>query len=126
MMGNIEEIKRGEIYMANLPKVEGTSIQWGIRPVLVISNEMCNEHSTVINVVPITSSSTKRYIPTHIGVGIECGLKLESTALCEQIMLIQKDILFKKVGQLGGITMSKINKAILIQVGLMQRQPVYA
>lgn len=127
MANYIGEIKRGEIYLANLPKIEGTSIQWGIRPVVAVANEMSNEHSPVVQVVPITSQQAKNRIPTHINISTKCGLKLNSTALCEQLMLVQKDIMYKKIGKLDDITMNSINGAILIQLGIISRkQLIYA
>jgi mRNA interferase MazF len=113
-------MKRGEIYLANLPVISGTSIQNGVRPVIVVSNEQCNLHSSVINIVPITSKLNKTNVPTHVTISTECGLKMESVALCEQSMLVSKDALFRKIGECDSRTISKISMGILVQFGLLQ------
>lgn len=115
------KVTRGEIYLAELP-VAGRSIQAGFRPVVVISNDDgCNEFSPVINVVPLTSNRSKNNLPTHITVSKECGLLKDSVALVEQSMLISKDILIKKVGDCDPLTIRSIDRAILIQFGLLKK-----
>jgi len=120
MKNEVREIKRGEIYMANLPKVEGTSIQWGIRPAVVVSNDLCNKYSPVIHLAPITSATTKNNLPTHIAVGLDNGLKLESMVLLEQTSLLPKDVIFKHIGRCSGVSLFKLNVALMVQFGLMQ------
>ena len=81
---------RSEIWLVNLGDNKG-SVQGGIRPVIVISNNVCNTHSPVIHIVPITSR-TKNKLPTHVTIDASTGLKTESTALTEQSTLISKDV----------------------------------
>jgi mRNA interferase MazF len=111
-------MKRGEIWLANLGKREG-SIQSGIRPVIIVSNDKNNEHSPTVNVIPITSNINKNNLPVHVYIGIECGLLKPSVALVEQDTTIDKTMLIKKIGQCTYQTMERINKAILIQKGLI-------
>lgn len=121
MKGKVENVVRGEIYMANIPKEAG-SIQYGFKPVIILSNNACNQHSSVITAYVITSKQHKSKIPTHVDIGLESGLKLPSVVLCEQPRSISKDILAYKVGNCDNRTMSKINLATLIQFGINVQQ----
>ena len=109
-------IKRGEIYSANLGSREG-SIQSGVRPVVIISNDMNNKFSPTVNVLPITSK-TKNSIPVHVGIGIKEGLSQESTILTEQIVTINQKQLGEYIGECGKYKMHEIEKAIMIQNGI--------
>ena len=104
----MKEIKRNEIYYADLNPVKGSE-QGGIRPVLVIQNDMGNKHSPTTIVAAITSKEEKAKLPTHVEVG-SCGL--------EQIRTIDKSRLIKYVGELNGATVKDINEAISISLGL--------
>lgn len=90
------EYKRGDIVLADLGKTIGSE-QGGIRPVLVIQNDVGNKHSPTIIVAPITSKQ-KRYLPTHIKIGTECGLEAPSIALFEQTKTIDKCRVLKQLG----------------------------
>ena len=114
------EVKRGYIFMANLPFLGG-SIQDGIHPVVVVSNEKCNTHSPVISVVSFTSQE-KPHIPTHIYVGKEGnGLTKDSTALCEQILTINKDCLIEFMGICHPSDLLRIEQGMKIQLGLVNK-----
>ena len=110
-------MKRGEIWLVNLPE-NGRCIQNKIRPAIIISNDMANKYSPVIHVCPISSKNSKNNMPTHVELTTNCGLTTNSTALCEQSMLISKDIFMRKVGECDSFTMHKIDAALSIQFGL--------
>ena len=83
------EIHRGEIYYADLSPVSGSE-QGGIRPVLVLQNDMGNRYSPTVIVAAITSQKRKRHIPTHVDIGIAAGLCQDSMVLLEQICTLDK------------------------------------
>ena len=109
-------IRRGDIYEAELGNQIG-SIQSGTRPVLIISNNMNNKYSPVVNVLPITSK-TKNNIPVHVDIGLEQGLGFRSTILTEQIVTINKNQLGKYIGACNTNKMYEVENAILIQNGI--------
>lgn len=110
------EIKRGMLYMADLGSRFG-SIQSGMRPVVVISNNMNNKFSPTVNVLPITSK-TKNNIPVHVNVGKKEGLDKESTVLAEQVTTINKSQIKEYIGKCSSYKISEIEKAIMIQNGM--------
>ena len=112
----MKEIKRNEIYYADLNPVKGSE-QGGIRPVLVIQNDTGNKHSPTTIVAAITSKEEKAKLPTHVEVD-SCGVERKSLALLEQIRTIDKSRLIKYVGKLDGATVKEINEAISISLGL--------
>lgn len=112
----MKEIKRNEIYYADLNPVKGSE-QGGIRPVLVIQNDTGNKHSPTTIVAAITSKEEKAKLPTHVEVG-SCGVERKSLALLEQIRTIDKSRLIKYVGEIDGATVKEINEAIGISLGL--------
>lgn len=112
----MKEIKRNEIYYADLNPIKGSE-QGGIRPVLVIQNDTGNKHSPTTIVAAITSREEKAKLPTHVEVG-SCGVERKSLALLEQIRTIDKSRLIKYVGELDGATVKEINEAIGISLGL--------
>lgn len=110
----MEQIKRGEIYYANLcPVME----QGGIRPVVILQNDKGNLHSTTTIVAPITGELDKPYLPTHVIFKSDC-MKKESMVLLEQIRTIDKSRLGRFVGEMDDRQMKRIDKAILISLGL--------
>lgn len=112
------EIKRGDIYMAQLGDHPDGSIQAGYRPVIVCSNNMANRYSTVITVIPLTTQRKKK-LPTHACLE-GCGLPQKfSIALCEQILSLNKIKLQKRIGTIRNtIYEEQIKKAIAIQLDL--------
>lgn len=113
---NMEQIKRGEIYYANLCPVMGSE-QGGIRPVVILQNDKGNFHSTTTIIAPITGELDKPYLPTHV-IFKSDYMKKESMVLLEQIRTIDKSRLGRFVGTMENKTMKRIDKAILISLGL--------
>ena len=110
-------IKRGDIYYADLSPVVGSE-QSGIRPILVIQNDIGNKFSPTIIGVPITSKA-KVNMPTHIAIeGNKYGLDKDSIILAEQIRTLDKSRLKEKVGKLDKATLNEVKKAIEISCGL--------
>lgn len=110
------EIKRGQIYYADLSPVRGSE-QGGVRPVIIIQNDKGNAHSPTAIVAIITSKQTKAKIPTHIEIPkISSGLPLDSVVLCEQLRTIDKERLKDKVGTLSINKIIEINNALRISL----------
>ncbi len=104
-------VTRGDIYLADLSPVRGHE-QGGLRPVLVIQNDVGNEHSSATIVAAITSR-TKRRMPVHVTVSAEeSGLPRDSIILLEQIRTIDKERLAKKLGRLAKERMEEVNRAL--------------
>ena len=111
-------IKRGEIYYADLSPVVGSE-QGGIRPVLIVQNDVGNRHSPTVIAAAITSQRDKSKLPTHIEVQADkCGLAKDSVVLLEQIRTIDKKRLKDKMGELDLGSMDKVNTALSISFGL--------
>lgn len=112
------KITRGSIWLANLGKPDAkTSIQKNTRPVIIVSNDMCNTHSPVITAIPLTTRN-KNCLPTHVIIPTSTGIMQESTALVEQAMPLDIHNLIKEIGCCNESIMMDINKAILIQNGI--------
>lgn len=109
-------IKRGDIYYANLDPTVGSE-QNGIRPVLIISNNIGNLHSSIIIVVPISSVMKKEYLPTHIFLNTESLLK-NSVLMFEQIRTIDKCRLLQYICTISSDFWDEINVAIKISLGV--------
>ena len=112
----MREIKRNEVYYADLSPVRGSE-QGGIRPVLIIQNDIGNKHSPTTIVAAITSRQTKAKLPTHVEVAVD-GLTKDSIVLLEQIRTIDKNRLTDYVGRLDKETMGKVDKAIVVSFGI--------
>lgn len=111
------QIKRGEIYYADLSPVVGSE-QGGVRPVLIIQNDVGNKYSPTVIVSAITSQLGKAKLPTHIELSAEkYNLPKNSVALLEQIRTLDKRRLQEKVTTLSPEKMREINKALLISLG---------
>lgn len=109
------EIRRGDIYYADLTPVVGCE-QGGRRPVLVIQNDVGNHHGSTVIVAAITSRRRKRRLPTHIG--LPTGLRTASFAMLEQVRTIDRMRLGAYIGRLDGERMAAVDRAILISFGL--------
>ena len=114
------EIQRGELYYADLRPVVGSE-QGGIRPVLILQNDVGNRHSPTVIAAPITSKTGKAQLPTHVSLnkhssGLHCG----STILLEQLRTIDKSRLKGKIGILSDSEMKRIDWALGISVGLAE------
>jgi len=112
-------IKRGDIYYADLSPVIGSE-QGGLRPVLIVQNDVGNRYSPTVIAAAITSKMSKTKLPTHIDVlGEDAGLAKDSIILLEQIRTIDKKRLKEKMGHLDERTMTSVNSAIQVSFGLM-------
>lgn len=110
-------IKRGELYYADLSPVVGSE-QGGIRPVLIVQNDIGNKYSPTIIAAAITSKLTKANLPTHIELSApEFGLQKDSVILLEQIRTIDKRRLKERIGLLPSGLMKKVEKALQISLG---------
>jgi len=111
-------IKRGDIYYADLSPVVGSE-QGGLRPVLIVQNDVGNKYSPTVIAAAITSQMTKTRLPTHIDVYAEnFGLSRDSVILLEQIRTIDKRRLREKMGHIDDGLMQKVNDAISVSFGL--------
>lgn len=112
-----DQIRRGEIYYADLSPVVGSE-QGGVRPVLIIQNDVGNKYSPTVIVSAITSQLGKAKLPTHIELPAEIyNLPKNSVALLEQIRTLDKRRLQEKVTTLSPDKMREVNKALLISLG---------
>jgi len=117
-------VKCGEIWMANIPEKEG-SIQGGHRPVYIISNDKNNEHSKVVNVIPMTTKMNKRNLPCHVEIWDyeKYGLTAPSTIMVEQITTIQKENLRYYMGSISDLDMlMRIFRAMQAQFPMLSIQ----
>ena len=115
-------IKRGDIFYADLSPVVGSE-QGGIRPVLIVQNDVGNKFSPTVIAAAITSQQSKAKLPTHIQLGAQqCGLMKDSVVLLEQIKKKKKKRLKEKMGCLDTGAMNEVNKAINISFGLATQQ----
>ena len=111
-------VKRGDIYYADLSPVVGSE-QGGLRPVLIVQNDVGNRYSPTVIAAAITSKMGKTKLPTHIDVpGTNAGLSKDSVILLEQVRTIDKQRLKEKMGHLDPATMTDVNNAISVSFGL--------
>lgn len=111
------EVRRGDIFYADLSPVVGSE-QGGVRPVLILQNDVGNRHSPTVIVCAITGRTEKASLPTHVPIGRHGRLARLSTALLEQIRTIDRSRLREWIGCLQGETMKQIDMALKISVGL--------
>lgn len=115
-------IRRGDIYYADLSPVIGSE-QGGLRPVLIVQNDVGNRYSPTVIAAAITSRTQKSKLPTHIDVYADkYGLAKDSVILLEQIRTIDKARLKEKMGHLDDNVMAEVNDAINISFGLSELQ----
>lgn len=111
-------IKRGDIFLANLEPTKGSE-QGGVRPVLVIQNDISNKHSPVTIIAAITSKVFEKEYSTNIFISKdESGLDKDSTIMLNQIRTIDNVRLMKKIGLLDNFTMNKVDRAIKVSLAL--------
>ncbi len=111
-------LKRGDIYYADLSPVVGSE-QGGVRPVLIVQNDIGNKYSPTVIAAAITSQRDKAKLPTHIELDARnCGLAKNSVVLLEQIRTIDKKRLKEKMGKLDHESMSAVDRALSISFGL--------
>jgi mRNA interferase MazF len=117
-------VKRGDIYYADLSPVVGSE-QGGLRPVLIIQNDVGNRYSPTVIAAAITSRTGKTKLPTHIDVYAErAGLARDSIVLLEQLRTLDKRRLREKLGHLDEGMMVEIDTAIAVSLGLVPRSAV--
>lgn len=112
-------VKRGDMFYADLSPVVGSE-QGGIRPVLIIQNDLGNKYSPTVIAAAITSQQNKTRLPTHIEINsATCGLKNNSVVLAEQIRTIDKSRLKEKIGHIDDDKIiNEINSALGVSFGL--------
>ena len=113
-------IRRGELYYADLSPVVGSE-QGGVRPVLVVQNDVGNKYSPTVIAAAVTSKINKARLPTHIELSASLyGLMKDSVVLLEQIRTIDKRRLKERIGLLPPGTMRQVDDALLISLGFMK------
>lgn len=114
----MQKIRRGDIYYADLDPVVGSE-QGGVRPVVVLQNDVGNKYSPTIIAAAITSQLNKNRMPTHVRVSSQTDLPLDSVVLLEQLRTIDKKRLQQKVGRFPDETMREIDQALGVSIGLV-------
>ena len=110
---------RGEIYLVDLTGEVGAE-QGGIRPAVIVQNDVGNKHSPTTMVCPMTSSSKKYLMPTHVELTLADGVARRSICLCEQIRTIDKSRIIKKLGEIKSPdVIAKLNNCVAIAAGLV-------
>ena len=113
-------VKRGDIYYADLSPVVGSE-QGGVRPVLIIQNDIGNKYSPTVIATAITSQINKAKMPTHIDIDAQdYGLSKNSVVLLEQVRTLDKKRLKEKIGMADEAIMEKVNEALSISFGLTE------
>ena len=113
-------VKRGDIYYADLSPVVGSE-QGGIRPVMIVQNDVGNRFSPTVIAAAITSQKYKTNLPTHIRVNADgCGLAKDSIVLLEQVRTLDKSRLRERMGRLDEPAMHQVDNAIAVSFGLPQ------
>lgn len=113
---NLPIVKRGEVWYADMSPVVGSE-QGGLRPVVIVQNDVGNKFAPTTIAIPLTSCLTKKPLPTHVTFTTAC-LRAESVALCEQVRTLDKMRMKTLMGNLNDETMTKINNALAISLGL--------
>ncbi|MGL4498425.1 MAG: type II toxin-antitoxin system PemK/MazF family toxin [Planktothrix sp.] len=111
------EIKRGEIWLANLNPTQGSE-QAGIRPVIIFQNDIVSQFSTTTLAIPLTTNQRRATLPICVAIAQGDGGLLEnSVALCFQMRVLDKTRLVRKLGQLGRETITQLEAVVLITLG---------
>ena len=111
-------VKRGDIFYADLSPVIGSE-QGGIRPVIIIQNDIGNKYSPTVIVAAITSQINKAKLPTHVEISSEeYGLNRDSVVLLEHIRTLDKKRLKERIGHMTESDMKKVDKSLLISLNL--------
>ena len=113
-----KEVKRGEVFYADLSPVVGSE-QGGVRPVLIVQNDVGNRHSPTVIAAAITSKQDKTNPPTHIGIKAGTGgLTRDSVVLLEQVRTLDKRRLRERAGQIDPDVQRRVDEALEISFGL--------
>ena len=111
-------MKQHQVWYAYLPLKEGSQVQGGCRPIIIISNDIANKFSPIISIIPLTSKTRKRSIPTHVEINVD-GLTKTSLALCEQVTVVDKNLLSRCVGEIRSESdRAALNRALATQFGM--------
>lgn len=111
-------VKRGDIFYADLSPVIGSE-QGGVRPVLVVQNDIGNKYSPTVIVAAVTSQINKAKLPTHIEISAnEFGLSKDSVILAEQVRTVDKKRLREKIGALDERQMARVDEALSVSFGI--------
>lgn len=109
-------VRRGELYYADLSPVVGSE-QGGVRPILIVQNDIGNKYSPTVIAAAVTSRVGKARLPTHIPVGTSSGLPKDSLVLLEQIRTLDKQRLKERIGTVPDSVMDDVNNALMISLG---------
>ena len=116
----MNNIRRGDIYYADLSPVIGSE-QGGLRPVLIIQNDVGNRYSPTVIAAAITSRMSKTRLPTHIDIYAErAGLAKDSVILLEQVRTLDKKRLRERMGHLDDGAMQRVNTALAVSFGITE------
>jgi len=111
-------IHRGDIYLVDLCNAIGSE-QGGVRPAIVVQNEVGNQFAPTTIVCPLTSKQKKNIVTHVLLTPGDCGIREESTVLCEQLRTVDKERLIKKIGEVHNIEkLQAINNKIIVSLGL--------
>ena len=111
-------VKKGDLYFADLSPVVGSE-QGGVRPVLVVQNDVGNKYSPTIIVAAVTSQTGKAKLPTHVQLSAtEGGLSKDSVVLLEQLRTIDKQRLKERIGSLNENQIPDVEKALSVSLGI--------
>lgn len=114
----LDPLKRGDIFLISFDGVG--SEQRGLRPAVILQNDVGNQHSTTILVAPLTTKCTKASIPTHVFLTRDrTNLRADSTVLVEQVRVMDKCRLLRRVASVPQEEMERINQALLVSFGLV-------
>ena len=117
-------VKKGDLFFADLSPVVGSE-QGGVRPVLVVQNDVGNKYSPTIIVAAVTSQTGKAKLPTHVQLqATQGGLSKDSVVLLEQVRTLDKKRLREKMGHVEENVMEKVDLAIAVSFGLPHDQLV--
>lgn len=112
------EVHRGEVFYADLSPVVGSE-QGGVRPVLILQNDIGNRHSPTVIAAAITSKLDKNKLPTHIGIRAQdTGLSRDSIVLLEQIRTLDKHRLRERAGRITETDQMRVDQALDVSLGL--------
>lgn len=122
----LKEIKRGDLYYADLRPIIGSE-QGGVRPVLIIQNDVGNHFSPTVIAAPITSRRKNRWMPTHVFLPISTdGLRNDSIVLLEQVRTIDRSRLGDYIGRLDETAMEAVDTALAISIGIKEKAEMEA